>query len=225
MVTFPSIAEIQATPERIAASITTTAGLQFTLRPLTSADSAILGPYFLGLSEETKSLYAPHLFDQATADRLCAAIDYSDTIRLIATLPGQGTPSGQEQVIAYFILQLGIPPGELSRYAGAGISLNPQTGCLVAPSVADKYQSRGVGSPIMRHVFRIARRLGYKQVVLMGGVLICNERAVHFYRKLGFQTAGTFVGDQELGRPSYDMYRELVDRDENIPATSPLLFS
>jgi len=197
--------DIQANPLCIATNLVTASGLALTCRPITPQDHLLLGAYFLNLSETTRDLYGPHPFDQATADQLCAEINYADTIRLIATIPN----AALEKVIAYFILQLGVPPAEIERYAQTNIALDPQADCLVAPSVADAYQNQGVGSPVMRHVFEVARRLGRKHIVLLGGVYVTNERAVHYYQKAGFRTVGTFIAPWASGRVSYDMVLEL----------------
>jgi ribosomal protein S18 acetylase RimI-like enzyme len=62
----------------------------------------------------------------------------------------------------------------------------------------------------MRHIFAIARDLGFVRVVLMGGVYMTNDRAVHFYRKLGFREIGiTFENPPDSGRLSYDMFVDL----------------
>ena len=187
---------------RIAMTLRAPSGLCFTFRPLTTVDNASLGRYFLGLSEETKALYGPHPFDQATADKLCAEIDYADTIRFIATLP----VAGQEQVIAYFILMLGLTPGEIERYPLAGIAVDPNLDCLIAPSVADAYQSQGLGILCMQHMIDVARRLGRRYFLLMGGVYIHNVRAVHFYQKAGFKLMAPFTPTWPGARPSQDMY-------------------
>jgi diamine N-acetyltransferase len=200
-----SIAEIQANPRCIAAPIQAASGLMMTFRPLEPQDAPMLGQYFLSLSEATTSLYGPHPFDQATADSLCATINYADTIRMIATIPA----ASQEQVIAYFILQLSVSEGELQRYAEAGVTIDAQVDCLIAPSVADAYQSQGLGTPLMLYMFQVARRLGRKHMVLMGGVFAHNARAYHYYQKVGFKYVDTFVASWAKGRPSYDMYVEL----------------
>lgn len=201
-----SFADIQADPMTIAGQIKAVDGTQVVFRPITAADAAILGRYFCGLSQDTISRYGPHPFDQSTADKLCAEINYAETIRMIA-VEGKGASA---QVIAYFIFQPNIPAGELERYAKAGISLDAVKGCLIAPSVADAYQNRGLGTPLMWHMFVVARRLGFAKMVLMGGVYLTNERAVHFYRKNGFRDIGvTFENPPDSGRISYDMHVDL----------------
>jgi len=200
-----TLAEIQRDPALLSASIPNPAGLALTFRPLDRADAAILGTYFLSLSEDTTRRYGPHPFDQPTAERFCASIDFGEAVRMVATIPA----SGGEQVIAYFILQLDAPQAERERYAAAGIALDPRTDCIIAPSLADAYQNRGLGTPLMEHIFRIAGRLGRKHILLNGGVYLTNERAVHYYEKLGFMRVGMFEGPVGSSKFSYDMWRDL----------------
>jgi GNAT superfamily N-acetyltransferase len=200
-----SIDDVRRDPLRLAANLRTAAGLGFTVRPLTPRDGGILGKYFLGLSERTKALYAPHPFDLATADALCAGTDYADTIRFIAVLPGGPRGKG----IGYIILKLGLTPGERERYPRAGVEVDPSLDCLVAPSVADAYQGLGLGTPCLRHVMGAARQLGRRYCLLMGGVYADNERAVQFYRKAGFRLAASFTLPQAGARPAFDMYLAL----------------
>jgi ribosomal protein S18 acetylase RimI-like enzyme len=165
-------------------------------------DAPILGQYFLGLSEQTKAYFGPHPFDQATASRLCAT-DYTNTIRMIATIGG----GDAETVVAYMIFILGVRDAELERFRQAGISLDSETVCTIAPSVADAYQDQGLGSRLMLHLIHIARRLGNERMVLFGGVYATNQRAIHFYEKHGFRTVGAFA--RVDGRISYNMLIEL----------------
>ena len=170
-------------------------------------DAQVLGPFFCGLSEDTRRRYAPHPFDQETADALCANVDYADTIRMLATISPPDAAVGQGQIIAYFILQLSVKDGDRDRYKKLGIDLDSESDCVLAPSVADAYQDQGVGSLMMAHLLTVARRLGRKRMVLMGGVRGMNDRAIHFYKKHGFRTVGTF--DWPAGFLNYDMIMDL----------------
>lgn len=198
------ISHIQSDPGCIAARITSPEGLTLTFRPVEATDAPALGRYFLDLSAETKSLYGPHPFDQATADRLCAEIDYAHTIRMVGE-------HRDGEIIAYFILQMTIPEYEMNRYTGYGITLEPSLGCLVAPSVADAYQNQGIGSPLMRHILQVARRMQKRYVLLMGGVYAHNLRAVHFYQKHGFKQVGVFEPSWKDAHTSYDMFIDFDD--------------
>jgi diamine N-acetyltransferase len=198
-----TVSEIQSNPGCIAASLSTPSGLQVTFRPLVAGDAAILGAYFVGLSQETRRCFAPHAFDQATADRLCAAIDYAATIAMVATVPD----GPQERVVAYFICVPGVAPVERERYARAGVPLDSETDCTVAPSVADAYQDRGLGSCLMGHLILVARQLGRQRLVLMGGVQATNARAIHYYQKHGFRMVNTF--ESPAGFFNHDMMLSL----------------
>ena len=158
--------DITQEPMLISTSVELRTGERALLRPLTPKDTGILGSYFLSLSDETKRRYGPHPFDQATADKLCAENDYAHTIRMLA-VTGQGA---NEHVVAYFILVLGVGEDDASRYAKLGMILNAATDCTLAPSVADAYQDKGVGSLMMKHVLETTRRLSKQRMVLMGGV-------------------------------------------------------
>ena len=189
--------EISNQPERLSRRVELPSGKALLLRPLKADDAWILGAYFLSLSDETKDFYSPHPFDQGTADRLCAEVNNDQTLRILSIV--------KEVVIAYFILTLTIREGDKKRFSNYGIPLNANTDCLVAPSVADNHQSTGIGSLVMAHALDVLRLLGKKRAVLQGGVQQRNERAVHFYRKFGFKTVGTFTTRVE----NYDMIAEL----------------
>jgi GNAT superfamily N-acetyltransferase len=175
------------------------------LRLLRQDDGPALGRYFLGLSDATRRVYAPHAFDLATAAQLCAELDPDQALRFVA-LSAAGE-SGAE-VIAYIIVRLIPGSGEVQRYAAVGISLDPESTFYLAPSVADDYQSRGVGSALMRPILHWLRRLGCQQLVLSGGVRAQNARARRFYAKLGFRHVGDFQTQGEVD--NHDMVLDLA---------------
>lgn len=176
-------------------------GERLTLRPVRADDGARLGDYFAGVSAETRERYGPHPFDQATADEICATLDPADLLRMIATVRREG----EERIVAYVLLKLGVLPSDARRYEERGLPLDPVTDCTLAPSVLDGYQNGGVGSRVMGHLLPIARGLGRRRMVLWGGVQATNERAVHFYRKWGFGKVGEFRTD----RDNWDMILDL----------------
>jgi ribosomal protein S18 acetylase RimI-like enzyme len=59
----------------------------------------------------------------------------------------------------------------------------------------------------MSHLKEIVQRMDRRWMVLMGGVFIDNQRAVHFYEKHGFRKVGSF--ENTPGLSSYDMLMEL----------------
>src|SRR4051794_10685224 len=89
------------------------------IRALRADDNRRLGAYLGGLSDTTRSIWAPHPFDQATADRLCASLGASRASRVVATVP----QDGDERIIAYMLLELGARQSDRDRYVANGIHL------------------------------------------------------------------------------------------------------
>ena len=193
--------DITESPELVTATFTLRSGEEVVFRPLRRDDAALLAAYFRNLSDATKGLFAPHRFDQETADTLCAQIDDSVTLRMVVTTSMNDAP----QIIGYFILVFTIREGEINRYAEVGVTLEPETGCTVAPSLADAYQDQGLGSLCMQHLIHVARQAGCKKMVLMGGVRQENVRGVHYYQKNGFRIVREF----STGVENYDMAQDL----------------
>ncbi len=188
--------------ERLSTAITLRDGRRALVRPLEPTDVEPLSAYFLGLSQQTRRRYGPHPFDRATAETLCAAADDPETTRFVAVLPG---PEG-DAIIGYMILTRTIWDGDRRRY---GRALGDACGCF-APSVADAYQSQGIGAQMAAHVMRAAGALGLRRVILMGGVQATNYRARRLYARLGFRRVGDFCtghGDDRI--LNYDMALDL----------------
>ena len=55
----------------------------------------------------------------------------------------------------------------------------------------------------------IARRLGCRRLILLGGVYASNQRAIHFYKKHGFRVVGSFTLGQN-NQDSYDMIASIA---------------
>jgi GNAT superfamily N-acetyltransferase len=173
-------------------------------RPLQRTEAGALGAYFAALSPETRRRFAPHPFDQATADALCLRPS-PDVLRLVA-VPAEAPAA---PFLAYVILRLGVTGGERRRFAVYGQPIWPETDCTVAPSVADAWQGQGLGTRLMTLVCDLARQLGRRRMLLMGGTQADNARAVALYRRLGFQTAGEF--EHPAGVWNYDMLKPLTE--------------
>lgn len=192
--------------EPLSAPITLRDGRRALVRPLKPSDVEPLAAYFLGLSEDTRRRYGPHPFDRATAEALCAATDDPQMTRFVAVLPG---PTG-DAIIGYMILARAIWEGDRQRYGDAAAdAVGEGCGCF-APSVADAYQSQGLGGQMAEHVMAAARALGMRRVILMGGVQATNYRARRLYARLGFRRVGDFwVQQGERHIFNYDMALDL----------------
>jgi ribosomal protein S18 acetylase RimI-like enzyme len=176
-------------------------GRSATIRPLQEGDVEPLTALFLSLSEETRRRYGPHPFDRETAERLCANID-ERTVRFVAVVEAEGQAP---EIVGYMILTREIAESDRKRY---GERLQPEACASFAPVIADAYQSQGIGGVMARHVLRCARDMGLCQVILMGGVQATNERAKHFYDKLGFRRIGEFWTHYREKMLNYDMVLE-----------------
>ena len=189
---------IDAQPELVSSSEVLASGQRVYFRPLLADQTAELGAYFTGLSQATRGVYGPHPFDQETADGFCSALDSAHTLRMLAWI--------EEKIVAYFVVELGVRAGDRRRYDALGLALQDETDCTLAPSVADAYQSQGLGSLMMQHLLGLLPRLGRQRMLLWGGVRADNPRAVHFYTKFGFRRVGDFEAG---GTNNYDMIADL----------------
>ncbi|MBD3243386.1 MAG: GNAT family N-acetyltransferase [Chitinivibrionales bacterium] len=173
------------------------------LRPAGPADATVLGDYFLSLSKRTRELFAPHDFTRDEAQALCSERKASGRVPLLAV------GSGDTRVVAYFLLCLNLQDGAMERYARYGIALSHEQDCLIAPSVADQWQGRGLGGLFMRYAVDLAQSLGRRYMVLFGGTSRRNHRAIRLYEKSGFRIRGYFgTNDSEQ-----DMLLELQPAD------------
>jgi len=195
-------------PDRqYATEITLRDGRKATVRPLEPTDLEPLTAYFLSLSLETRRRYGPHPFDRATAEKLCTSINNAEIVRFITVLDDGGVAP---EVVGYMILSREIWPDDQRRY---GSRLREGECACLAPSIADAYQDQGIGSQMARHVLASAREMGIRQLILMGGVQATNDRARHFYSKLGFREVGDFwIHHQGQDIFNYDMALELAPR-------------
>ncbi len=156
-----------------------------------------LGQYFNQLSEETKEYFAPHPFDIDTIIAICKG-SYKDYKAFICILDGL--------IIAYAVVKNAPTARELERFANSSIGINIENNYILAPSVADAFQSKGIGSILLDFVESELRKLKAEKIILWGGVQLRNKRAVHYYLKNGFKTLGEFSHN---GLDNLDMVKYL----------------
>jgi GNAT superfamily N-acetyltransferase len=174
-------------------------GQRARLRLLEAQDGRRLSDYFAGLSEETRGYFSPHPLDGETAQRLCAAVGQDEALRYVATVSGEDG----ERVIAYLILQLGIPEDERGRCYSSGTPLDPQLDCTFAASLADGWQGQQLGDLLMAPLIAVSLRLERRYMVLLGGTQGRSRGAIRFYQRWGFRTVGRF--EHPRGRMNCDM--------------------
>lgn len=170
-------------------------------RPLLPGDIEALAGFLGVLSSRTRMFCTYPGYDRATAQEMCDAIARYDKLRMVA-VPAIGPLA----VFALFELSLDLSPSDLARYRAYGVDLLPDVSCRFGPCIADAYQNRGLGSLLWPCTLDLIRRLGRQQILLWGGVLADNARAIHFYQKHGFQMKGEFRN--AAGKLCYDMLME-----------------
>ncbi len=152
-------------------------------RILNKGDQESLFNYLNSLSSETRSAFAPHPFDYPTCKAICEGI--YDQCFAIATFL-------EKSIIAYLIIKKGHLEHDIDRLRKYKVNLDPHNDYTIAPSVADKYQSQGIGSHIMEWTIAYLSGRNVCNIILWGGVQEKNQRAVNFYLKYGFKQVGTF---------------------------------
>jgi ribosomal protein S18 acetylase RimI-like enzyme len=196
-----TITDVIEAPDRLTTTLVLPDDQSVTFRLLRADDGVLLGQYFNGLSDETRQRFGPHPLDQATANQLCATLNYAETLPFVVV--------DHDQIIAYIILLPGLKDFDAVRFEQAGYPLAADKDCTIAPSVADAYQNRGLGKCATRQAITVAKRLDRRWLILLGGTQASNARAVHFYHKLGFETISTF--EYPVGVLNYNMRLGLAD--------------
>lgn len=174
-------------------------GHEILVRRPEPGDAINLLSYFNDLSAGTRQRFGPHPFDEATVNHICHHPD-DNVYRYIAIDPVKGN------IIAYMLLKKGMTEGDQHRYAQRNQFFDPAMTVTFAPSVADNWQSSGVGSAMYGCIENELRSKGTRQIILWGGVQATNEKAVNFYKKHHYQHAGSFWHD---GKDNYDMLKWL----------------
>lgn len=207
-----TLAAVADDPRVLTRRLSRDGGPDLVLRPLAPADVEALAAFLAGLSAETRRLSAFDGHDLAAARELCDAIARYDKLRLVLDDVSSGGIAG---VLEF---SFGLHPSDVTRYRKAGVALT-ETDCRFGPTLADGHQGRGLGSRVFPLVADVARRFGRKRIILWGGVLADNSRAIRFYEKQGFRTVGSFTGAD--GAESLDMMLDLPPEPAAEPRPEP----
>ena len=176
-------------------------GVPARLRPLDPGDEPRLARFFDQLSETSKRFYSVGPDTAGLAREHCEAINRYDKLRFVLESPGE---SG---IIGLIEFSLSILDEDVHRYALAGISLDERSAVRYGLCIAEAYQGRGVASLAFEAVKTAARRMGRTRIILWGGVLAENTRAIRHYSSCGFVKAGEFTNPD--GVLCWDMFVDL----------------
>lgn len=198
---FLTLSNVAQSPNLYTHTFNLQSGEKLIFRPLKTNDIQGLTKFLEGLSSETRKLSTFSSFDVVTAQEFCDAINKYDKLRFIVeTIKGK--------IVALLEFSFGIPKDDFERFNKYGESLNEQTDCRFGPTLADDYQNQGIGSLIFQYIVEITKKFGKKRIILYGGVLGENVRAIHFYKKHGFHIAGEF--DNSESKHMIDMILNLT---------------
>ena len=160
----------------------------FEFRPLDKNDGKLLGGFFEGLSQETRSKFGPHpLTNEHAVEKLCPQIGKDNVNRFVI--------ASDEKVVGYFIVDFNHYPHEKSRYDSYQVNLDFCNDPVFAPCISDEYQSLGVASQALKSLIKALTEKGVRSLVLMGGTQEPNFVARNFYKKFGFEEQGEFYTD------------------------------
>jgi GNAT superfamily N-acetyltransferase len=161
-------------------------------------DFESLYTYLNGLSIITRSRFAPHAFDLVTIRQFYLPENKNTGFIIESTLA--------KEIVSYAIIKKGYVLKDKVRLENYGIKLYSESDCTFAPSVADNWQSKGLGHLLFEHIREELQSQGMKRMILWGGVQALNDRAVSFYLKHGFKKLGSF---EKKGIDNFDMLLEL----------------
>ena len=139
---------------------------QVSLRRLGSNDLDILFDYLQNLSSETKKRFGPHQFDKQSI------IDFYD---LDSNLGYVAQTADTKEIIAYAIIKLGYLEHDSIRLSSYGMTLDNKTDCTFAPSVADSWQSCGIGNHLFHFILSDLKAKEIERIILFQTIVIFEE--------------------------------------------------
>lgn len=169
------------------------------IRLLQKEDRESLYNYLQLLSPESRSRFGPHSFDWRTVH---AIFDQPDTTiqRYVAI------DETNNNMVAYMLIKQGMIKEDQQRYAERNQFFDDATTVTFAPSVADDWQSTGLGSVMATFIEAELNKKNIRHIILWGGVQATNVKAVNFYKKLGYRFIASFWYDN---KDNHDMVKEL----------------
>src|SRR5680860_193286 len=160
-------------------------------RPLQFNDSQSLSNFLGSLSAETRHFYTLDSYDIHTAKELCDSIGKYDKLRFIVE-------SKDNKIIGLFDFSFDLTEDDKKRFSKYGYTLNQGSDCRFGPCLSDNYQNQGLGTVIFPLIIKIAKDFSQKRIILWGGVLADNAKAIQYYRKNNFKVVGNFINNDNI---------------------------
>lgn len=173
------------------------AGQNIILEPFKIENKESLLVYFNKLSEQSKRRFGPHPFTLEAIDE-----KYSDSSNYKMFI---AYDVDNDRIIAYVIVKFGWVEFDKDRLYSYGLFPEAKD-ATIAPSVADDWQSKGLGSRFFSYVLECLKtEFKVSRLILWGGVQSDNEKAVRLYKKFNFR----FLGEFEHNGMNMDMILDL----------------
>jgi RimJ/RimL family protein N-acetyltransferase len=162
-------------------------GVAVHFRPEQASDTEMLWAMFSTLSEATLSNLAPP-FTRERVENWTRNIDYSKILTIVAIVEEHTS----------------------SRIVGsATLIFNPQEvfqhRADFSITVHDNYQNMGIGTAQLNHLLAIAKTQNLHKISLIANTT--NARALHLYRKAGFEVEGILRKEMYYKGKYIDVYR------------------
>lgn len=158
----------------------------FLFKEISTVEFTPLFAYLNSFSAMTKKRFGPHDFSLKGIHEFYS--DRRNTGYILRNIEDQ-------HIIAYGVVRQGYVAGDFERYLSYGTGPDAYYDCTLAPSVADAWQSKGIGDLLMKNILHEVQRKQFRRIVLWGGVQSTNTRAVNFYEKHHFRKIADFTHD------------------------------
>lgn len=165
-------------------------GKEVNFRPIQSGDTEMLWKMISALSEKSLSNLVPP-FTRERIEGWTSNIDYDKVLTIVAVIEEKN----EQRIIGSAALVFNKQ--EIFRHRA---ELNI--------TVQDNYQNMGIGTAMLKHLLNIARMKTLRKVTLLCNT--DNDRAVHVYKKLGFEIEGRFSKERFSSGQYGDLYRMAI---------------
>lgn len=156
------------------------------IRPLEPSDKSKLVKFLAKLSANTRHFYILDDYGEKTAEHLCRSLSNHEKKHFIIE-------NNKKEIIALVKFSLDLPGKDKIRFAEYGIDLKPGETSRCGTCVADEYQSSGIGSITLEQVINSSKDLNQKIVMLSGGTVKENKKAINTVKKFNFEIVGKYI--------------------------------
>ena len=174
-------------PDEWETEYTTKNGVKVVLRPELCGDLEMLWEMFSTLSEESVSNLLPPI-TRERVESWTENIDYYEVLPIVALV----TDEGRQRIVGSGILRFNEQEA-LMHKAELGLSIH------------DDYQNMGIGTALLAHLIRIAKKKNLVKIYLH--VRTANDRAIYVYTKAGFIIEGKLCKESCINGEYKDEYR------------------